>query len=592
MSSPLSSPSEKMQQAKSPYAIFCDMLRHPSAKPLVARTRNFVERFPSGQSRYDAGDRVHKFLTDAERLMFEDIVVFMAEADEQGRLNAAEGLEKMVMGRLYPKTFAIEASDEEEDATLKKHIDGLSWVEPKHLGIPSFELSLWPLLLEELRQMNAFKCPCDKLTCIVNACHVINDLLKRTQSEIGTSRPLSADDFLPLLIFALIKANPPRLHSNVEFIAAFRHPSRLNGEYAYWMTMVMSAKEFVKQAGPATLDISPEEYARLYEESLSNAAQKEKAEGSAGGQNATGYHKQNPAVAETCQEEMAADRELMSRKEVVVFQIPPVSSVAGQKAHDWDKKIWSGELEIISRKGDLAIRMVEKNGNVFAECLVPRSECDEYVSQVVDSKQHFTLKIMSGQKRAVIGLGFEAMIDAYDFNRVLIEFKKEAAPDLFQRRFSQALVPKTELWEQPAVQAQGSVNEAALSSSSDAVSAVQPAEPLAAPTLEPSSSSSTSVSEGTSPNDLLQNDPSPAQRSEQIVPELAEQESEQQLSADLPDIPAGHEPTAQRADPFPEMGSITEMIPDLFVDRPQCADPFETQIHSFETPLRSMAAAA
>lgn len=257
-------------EAKTTYAIFCEMLRHSSAKPLVNRARNFVEQFPVGMPRYDAADKVHNFLTHTEKWMFSDIVVFEADADEQGRTNAVEGLEKFILCRLHPKIFGL-GSDAEEDFIMRKHINGLSWVELKHLGMPEIEPSLWPRAIEELQSINDYKAPCDKLTCIVNACHVINDVLKLTQAEAGSSRPLAADDFLPLLIFAILKANPTRLHSNAEFIQAFRHPSRLNGEHAYWITMLCSAKEFVRQAGPGTLDVSPDEYARNYAFSLAAA---------------------------------------------------------------------------------------------------------------------------------------------------------------------------------------------------------------------------------------------------------------------------------------------------------------------------------
>ena len=49
-----------------------------------------------------------------------------------------------------------------------------------------------------------------------------------------------ADDFLPVLIYVVIKANLPQLASNLEYIQRFRMHSRMAAEFAYFYTQLVS----------------------------------------------------------------------------------------------------------------------------------------------------------------------------------------------------------------------------------------------------------------------------------------------------------------------------------------------------------------
>ncbi len=48
-----------------------------------------------------------------------------------------------------------------------------------------------------------------------------------------------ADDFLPVLIYVVIHANPPQLASNLEYVQRFRMHSRMASESAYFFTQLV-----------------------------------------------------------------------------------------------------------------------------------------------------------------------------------------------------------------------------------------------------------------------------------------------------------------------------------------------------------------
>lgn len=65
--------------------------------------------------------------------------------------------------------------------------------------------------------------------------HPLQGLLKNTKQA-----DTSADSFIPLLIFVVLKANPNHLVSNIQYILRFRNQEKLGGEAGYYLSSLVS----------------------------------------------------------------------------------------------------------------------------------------------------------------------------------------------------------------------------------------------------------------------------------------------------------------------------------------------------------------
>ncbi|KAF9430559.1 hypothetical protein BGZ76_000797 [Entomortierella beljakovae] len=69
-------------------------------------------------------------------------------------------------------------------------------------------------------------------------------------------RQYSADVLLPLLIFSVVKSNPPMLISNLSYIQRFKVQDQLTGELAYCLTNMMAVVSFLETLDPKALGLS------------------------------------------------------------------------------------------------------------------------------------------------------------------------------------------------------------------------------------------------------------------------------------------------------------------------------------------------
>ena len=139
--------------------------------------------------------------------------------------------EKVIMDKIYYKIFELEC-DRERSNKLSESMKRHSWIQLQHLDLPlqfATHEQLLARAIDELIKIDLSKSPKEKLKSLAVA--------SKTAFQIITSDPArrdhgaATDDFLPLLIFLILKAQPSRLYSNAQFIARFKRnesPSRID----------------------------------------------------------------------------------------------------------------------------------------------------------------------------------------------------------------------------------------------------------------------------------------------------------------------------------------------------------------------------
>ncbi|XP_020877299.1 vacuolar protein sorting-associated protein 9A isoform X1 [Arabidopsis lyrata subsp. lyrata] len=238
-----------------------NFLSKPSAKDFIKSIKSFIVSIlntaPDPEKDCDA---VQEFFSKMESAFRAHPLWSGCSADELH--NAGDGLEKYVMTKLFPRVFASNTEDVISDEKLFHKMSLFQlFISPENLDIqPTFQnQTSWLLAQKELQKINMYNAPRDKLMCILRCCKVINNLLLNASIASNENAP-GADQFLPVLIYVTIKANPPQFHSNLLYIQRYRRQSKLVGEAAYLFTNILSAESFISNIDAESLSMDEADF--------------------------------------------------------------------------------------------------------------------------------------------------------------------------------------------------------------------------------------------------------------------------------------------------------------------------------------------
>ena len=289
--SPTKKPDDNKEEYFFDFQLFINDFKDPDAEPLVKYTRSFLNNFVTQRALWTASEQ-QKLINDFKLFIYERFKQFKPfnEFSNAKLRNSQEGIEKLIMGKLYPLCFSpellrkipIDKLDDEhkndilEDGFLQEKIDEYVFIELDNLDVTKkISLKLGKFLKlagKELNKINQFKAPRDKMVCILNACKIIFSILKHSKLEQD-----GADSFIPLLIYVIIHGNIAHLISNIKFIERFRYEKFLKSEDQYYLSSLQGAINFITNLSKKDLTIPDDEiYEKAYNDNQTALKEKKK----------------------------------------------------------------------------------------------------------------------------------------------------------------------------------------------------------------------------------------------------------------------------------------------------------------------------
>ncbi|KAF9932237.1 hypothetical protein FBU30_008659 [Linnemannia zychae] len=223
---------------------FLEQMRHRSAIPITRYFQSFLKEFDKRPWTVNEQIKIiHDFLDFITGKM--EMCDLWKNISDQEFENVKEGMEKLVMNRLFSYTFSPSTTDDaERDEVLSQKIRIFRWIKPLHLDIPDHPHNAVYL---------------DKAQAA---------LIRRSE---GNSK--GADTFLPILIYVVLQANPPNLVANVQYISRFRNPEKLQAEAGYYLASLDGAISFIENLEASSLSILPEEFDAQIEKTMMELSQ-------------------------------------------------------------------------------------------------------------------------------------------------------------------------------------------------------------------------------------------------------------------------------------------------------------------------------
>ena len=164
-------------------------------------------------------------------------------------------IENYIIRDIYKYVFPKKIST--KDRTFLYLTRSLDWIKPEHLEINKLYVNQLKFAEKYIKKLNDSKSLFDKIDCINNAYVTMNNTVKFIS---GKNEDAGTDELTPLFQYVLIKSQPDKLISNINYIKTFLSEEDMLGPKGFYMSQLESASSFISGIDYKQLKIDEKEF--------------------------------------------------------------------------------------------------------------------------------------------------------------------------------------------------------------------------------------------------------------------------------------------------------------------------------------------
>ena len=167
----------------------------------------------------------------------------------------AEKIKDYLMRQLY--THIYPENQSVNDIIFYNQTQKLSWVTPENLNIKKLYINQLSNAVVWIKKIDVARSIHEKLFCINSAHNTMNNTIKFSSGE---NKDADKNELKSIFEYIIIKAQPKRMFSNINYIKCFLDEKEMNGEMGNLLSQMESATDFILNISHKQLNITEEEF--------------------------------------------------------------------------------------------------------------------------------------------------------------------------------------------------------------------------------------------------------------------------------------------------------------------------------------------